>query len=757
MKLNTIQKEGLWSNISDRINENFNKVDSAVESLKSATVKNCGYYSTVAALREAYSTASAGAKAYVGDNFPYAIYLWDSAINDWRDSGEVGGTEDVTMNNSITTIVNGDVTNNPDNEDLVAEDDKLKFANKAYNKAAFSGLGRIYLRKNMVGGTNLLTQDMLSAENTVYHIQYDYDLEGKEITMPANCVLQFDGGSFKNGSVIFSNTTIQGVRCLDVRYSGIIANTTIKMIWFIGDFADALQDAINCAEASSLSVETSYGKIYGGSFQSIALESKKKYSISKTITFGLYLNLEGNNAIIEQTTTSDILVSDKGFNIYIKDVVFVGRDVTAVRIDNPNLDSSFIRFNNVGFITDNITNTDSNYALHIHAQSSQVTLDKCFVKSAPKFLYVSSDFCYINDCWVNGYSQYSSLARPDDTCCIENHSRLHISRSVFVPEVDGGVRSKNSRWIDNHAGVYIDNSHFGAENGGYSIVWQYRNFFGDTWDTNYISITNTQCAGGGTIKPHSGVVVLMNNIAPGHIVFRNNRFAKDTPCVSLYGYVQDMSGVNNMSPQNVYLEAAPIFKEYVESLVPQTNNENCMLVPSSIYIDDSMRMLDEALSVYAANDDKVITLSRNVDSGTFVVGDFFRTRSEDTGVFEKYIKVMLEGTFYQSPSLFAMSRLYRIVVINEYGNTPTVMVEEVDSHDFKVSEDINLANISIQVSCDIISWIRQELKIYINNPDQYITRLSLSYKVIDDVHAFRMNALGGTKDGGYFYFRPAVF
>ena len=97
--------------------------------------------------------------------------------------------------------VEGDVTitNNPDYEDLTQNDqNELKFADKEYNAATFSGLGRVYLRKNIVSSKNVLTQAMLADENTIYIIQYDYDLNNATITIPSNSVLKFEGGSFSN-------------------------------------------------------------------------------------------------------------------------------------------------------------------------------------------------------------------------------------------------------------------------------------------------------------------------------------------------------------------------------------------------------------------------------------------------------------------------------------------------------------------------------------------------------------------------------
>ena len=178
-------------------------------------------------------------------------------------------------------VIEGDVTNAPDEEDLTSNANHLlQFKNNAYSPLEFSGLGRKYLRKNiaplsesapfngfvegvtaeetlsgtptqifwdrmntrfvgikdgvyyldwtdsdnyvpvstslvyMYNGTpyqwtgsdfivdetevpnlvNCLTQDMINEANTIYIIRYDYTLK-ENITIPANCVLEFDGGS----------------------------------------------------------------------------------------------------------------------------------------------------------------------------------------------------------------------------------------------------------------------------------------------------------------------------------------------------------------------------------------------------------------------------------------------------------------------------------------------------------------------------------------------------------------------------------
>lgn len=62
-----------------------------------------------------------------------------------------------------------------DEEDITEQNGTLQLANKTYDKQSFSGLGRVYLRKNIVGDKNVLTQAMINKANIIYVIQYDYE------------------------------------------------------------------------------------------------------------------------------------------------------------------------------------------------------------------------------------------------------------------------------------------------------------------------------------------------------------------------------------------------------------------------------------------------------------------------------------------------------------------------------------------------------------------------------------------------------
>lgn len=68
-------------------------------------------------------------------------------------------------------------------------------------------------------GNNALVQGMINKPNTIYHIQYDYDLNGQTITVPEGCVLIFKGGSFKNGTLIGNDTPVYSL--IDSPFDGI--------------------------------------------------------------------------------------------------------------------------------------------------------------------------------------------------------------------------------------------------------------------------------------------------------------------------------------------------------------------------------------------------------------------------------------------------------------------------------------------------------------------------------------------------------
>ena len=161
---------------------------------------------------------------FLDENGEWKLYQFQGErVNQWNNT---------TLWIDLIKAISGEGNIVPDEEDItgVEQEDKtvLKFKDKAYNKDDYSGLGRVYLRKNITTvtdyesgceiTTNLLTQNMIGKENTIYIIQYDYNLNGQTIVIPENCVLEFDGGSLRNGTIKLSNTKVLPNGCNILNY-----------------------------------------------------------------------------------------------------------------------------------------------------------------------------------------------------------------------------------------------------------------------------------------------------------------------------------------------------------------------------------------------------------------------------------------------------------------------------------------------------------------------------------------------------------
>lgn len=201
---------------------------------------------------------------FIDESGNWAIYQFQGkALNQWNNTtlwidllAKISGIP-IIDSEDITTKENG------------ANQVSLYLADKQYNEADYSGLGRIYLRKNIqtiidpstgkVINVNLLTQSMLAKENTIYIIQYDYDLNNQTITIPVGCTLDFQGGSFSNGTIIGNNTKInaglQKIFNTDIILNGTWNIAEIYPEWFgavannTKDSTTGIQKAIDVANA----------------------------------------------------------------------------------------------------------------------------------------------------------------------------------------------------------------------------------------------------------------------------------------------------------------------------------------------------------------------------------------------------------------------------------------------------------------------------------------------------------------------------
>ena len=174
---------------------------------------------------------------FIDESGNWAIYQFQgNALNQWNNT--TLWIDLLAKISGIPIIDSEDIITKVDDANQVS----LYLADKQYNEADYSGLGRIYLRKNIqsiidpstgaVINVNLLTQSMLAKENTIYIIQYDYNLNNQTITIPEGCILDMRGGSVTNGTVNCVDTIIISTDAskLDVTLTGTYRFDSEKLV-----------------------------------------------------------------------------------------------------------------------------------------------------------------------------------------------------------------------------------------------------------------------------------------------------------------------------------------------------------------------------------------------------------------------------------------------------------------------------------------------------------------------------------------------
>lgn len=348
----------------------------------------------------------------------------------------------------------GTITNLPDDEDIESKENQLgvkvlKFANRKYNALNFSGKGYKILRKNVIDGKNVLSQDVINDENTIYEIRYDFDLQTATINIPNNSILKFNGGSLSNGVINGNNTSLKGeVSCLyNISLIGTYINNELYANWY-----KLYIDGIN--------------------------DDTEQLRLACSSTIPTIILPVGKMLITDYIFKTDKIKSIKG-SIIENMQNSQGRHLTTLIFDNENIEN--------GLIISDSTNTSRRFNIE--------NIDVEFVKEG-SVIYVKNDVAgitYFNVIGVNVYyrNPYIISSNSAELAISGNNSAVFWLRHSFETYFDKiGIMGAKYGWVFDTSSHqdYVDDIYIYNVRGQAGIMFYNKGQF-----HSKLNITNIEC------------------------------------------------------------------------------------------------------------------------------------------------------------------------------------------------------------------------------------------------------------------------
>lgn len=340
----------------------------------------------------------------------------------------------------------GTITNLADDEDITSVDDGtgsnvLKLKDRAYSPSTFSGKGYKILRKNIVDGKNVLTQDMINKENTIYGVRYDFNLNNKTVMLDTNDVfLKYEGGKLNNGDIRMqgpNNYFLQGNNYMDYNLLGENIKSRLGII--------NIPDNSICFSLTAL---PGYFSKYNLKGDGITDDSINFNALLKDPVFDFIIRYKKVTLILGRGYYNSHDSSDIFFNFLFKNTINFGSISTSTISSLDLIIEGDIRFD-------------------WSESSSPLSLDELINDGTKKQDYICFNFNAIN--YVNvlvGKVRYNSNGaniRP----CIINGGRDTIPGNYYE-----GVKTKSSKLLYssfNNSLLIVSTASFATINGG---IWE---------------------------------------------------------------------------------------------------------------------------------------------------------------------------------------------------------------------------------------------------------------------------------------------
>nr|DAG87534.1 MAG TPA: tailspike protein [Crassvirales sp.] len=171
-------------------------------------------------------------------------------------------------------------------------------------------------------------QDKFNRANVIYKITKDIDLEGRTLTIPEGCTLDFQGGSFANGTLAGDKTEIiSGSSKIfnNIKFTG-FDDTIFNVDWFVGSYMTSVTDPIVDSTAELQSA-------FSSGAMRFEFTGNKYFYISATLSLSSQIQILGvkNRGILSSVDSlaSPCIFSDS--NITMLDILVDNEGVTGFR------------------------------------------------------------------------------------------------------------------------------------------------------------------------------------------------------------------------------------------------------------------------------------------------------------------------------------------------------------------------------------------------------------------------------------------
>lgn len=285
------------------------------------------------------------------------------------------------------------------------------------------------------GNASIVNQ--LSEPNTVYEIRDVFDLNGKTINIPDNCVLKYEGGILKNGTIVGNNTTLEGPASVILDETINFLETDkfhINRIYFpkgkdISVMAQRMLDVFNSLElqtgtyylASPLILKGYYTKIKGAGKRTV-ITTKGKLDFAIRTAFDGEVKKPGKFYNASFAEISDLMI-DGGSSKKIKNGIFL--DGPSCIVSNcfvTNIESIGVKLgewcNNLNYCT--ITHCDIGALITQRANAVNVCFNRI---ESNKVNLVVHDYrgVYISNNTLEGGELFNIVVGKGFTCNIKDN------------------------------------------------------------------------------------------------------------------------------------------------------------------------------------------------------------------------------------------------------------------------------------------------------------------------------------------------